>query len=356
MAKNLKISFLSFYSGIVSRGVETFVHELSNRLIELGNEVCVYQNGPTSRLAKYKSVDVGVRFEKYVDSKYAAVKNSLLIKSFTHKALRLMDPHTQVVFPTNGQWQSLYCSIWARTHHQKIVISGQSGPGLDDRINLWTFPDSFIALTDHQAHWAQKVNPFVRVNKTPNGVDLNKFMPKKKQENLILKPPIVLNVSALVNYKRIDLCIKAVSLLKDVSLLIIGKGEDESKLQSMAEQLMPGRFKIISAPYDQIPQYYNQVDIFTYPTVPWESFGIVLLEAMASGLPVVATDDPIRREIVAKAGLFVDPTDTLAYSRALSTALGQKWGNIPRQQAEKFSWDLVADKYFKLFNILVNEK
>ena len=70
---------------------------------------------------------------------------------------------------------------------------------------------------------------------------------------------------------------------------------------------------------------------------------------MASGLAVVATDDPIRREIVGDAGLFVDPTDTKEYLKVLEKALKIKWGSKPRLQAEKFDWDKIAKDYEKLF-------
>jgi glycosyltransferase involved in cell wall biosynthesis len=101
-----------------------------------------------------------------------------------------------------------------------------------------------------------------------------------------------------------------------------------------------------------MPSVYATADLFSYPTSTWESFGIVLVEAIASGLGVVATDDPIRREIVGNAGIFVDPTDTKAYSEALKEALETNWGDEPRKQAEKFSWDKIAKQYEKLFTDL----
>ena len=127
----------------------------------------------------------------------------------------------------------------------------------------------------------------------------------------------------------------------------------EKKLRKLGEKLLPKRFKILSFPHDQMPGVYTAADIFTYPTSAWESFGIVLAEAMASGFPVVATNDPIRKEIIGRAGALVNPKDTAAYSIALENALKLKWGKRPLNQAKKFDWDKIAVKYEKLFLELV---
>ncbi len=81
-----------------------------------------------------------------------------------------------------------------------------------------------------------------------------------------------------------------------------------------------------------------------------------MLEALASNIAVVATDDPIRREIVGSAGLFVDPTDTEAYSKAIEKALNTNWGDKPRKQAEKFGWDKIANEYEELFKQIVKNQ
>ena len=96
-----------------------------------------------------------------------------------------------------------------------------------------------------------------------------------------------------------------------------------------------------------IPELMRGMDLFVLPSLR-EGISNTILEAMASGLPVVATDDPIRREIVGDAGLFVDPTDINAYAATLQKTLDTNWGNKPRKQAAKFSWDLIARKYHQL--------
>lgn len=254
------------------------------------------------------------------------------------------------MFPTNGKWQSLLCSIWAKIHLKKIIISGQSGIGADDKWNLLCFPDVFIALTDYQKQWAHKFNPFVKIVKIPNGVDLDIFNPKNIPIKINLTHPIILSVGALEKGKRLDLTIKAVAKIPNASLLLVGKGEQESELKELGEKLLPGRYKITSFAHSEMSKVYKSADLFTYPTVPYESFGIAILEAMAVGLPVIATDDPIRREIVGNAGFFINPSDTKGYTINLEKALKKKWGSKPRQQAEKFSWNEISKKYKELFN------
>ena len=163
-----------------------------------------------------------------------------------------------------------------------------------------------------------------------------------------LKKPIVLLVAALYDWKRVDLAVKAVSET-DASLLLVGDGPEKKRLERLIRKVMLGRAKIMTFPYEEVHKVYKSADIFTFPTDPSESFGIVLLEAMAAGLPVVATDDPIRREIVGEAGIFVDPTDTDAYAKAIKKALKTDWGNKPIDQAKKFDWEKIAKKYEDLF-------
>ncbi len=309
----MKIVFLSKYSGKVTRGAETYVSELSRSLEKLGYKTAVYNFiNPFGQLPR----------------------------------------DSDVVIPVNGRWQALLTRLWCWIFNKKMLISGQSGLGIDDRWNLFCFPNRFIALTNAQRKWAKKANPFANIEVVPNGVNLKKFNSKVAPLATDLPKPLILAVGALVPEKRHELVIQAVTRLKEASLLIVGDGPEKEKLQNLGDQLLPGRFKITHVPHNHMPQVYKAADVFTFPTVPWESFGIVLVEAMASGLSVVTSDDPIRREIVGDAGLFIDPENSDDFAKALQSALQIKWGNTPRQQAEKFSWDQIAQKYAKIFEEL----
>lgn len=357
--KKLKIAFLSFYSGLIQRGVETLVREVAPRIAK-EYDITVFQAGQPVRGVKYPVVQIPVKWSGKLEDpltlgrRFYLDKTSQIIKKFTSGVLPLLRQEKfDIIVPWNNGWETILCRLSAVG---KVVTVGQAGIGWDDRVNLWTFPSSFVGFTSFQCSWAKKVNPFVKVVKIPNGVDAKRFVREGPKLHFDLPRPIILCVAALVPMKRQELAIRAVSRLKKGSLLLVGKGELKEELQTLGNQILPGRFKIIEASFQDIDKIYRTVDLFTFPTSGWESFGIVLLEAMASGLAVVATNDPIRREIVGEAGLFVDPTDIEKYAKTLEEALNSDWNNKPRKQAEKFSWDEIARKYEQLFEELVSRR
>ncbi len=337
----MKIAFLNIYQTKVSRGGETFVNKIAERLSQnnfvnvlIGNEKII---PPWSKSFLW-------RF--FLD------RNSLVIAKFTFKNLaKIYKEKYQVVVPMNGGWQTILIRIITWLYGGKMVISGQSGIGWHERINLWSFPNAFIGLTEFQSRWAKRINPFVRVETIPNGVDLDAFKDgKPKAEKIILA------VGAFTKEKRHELTIKAVAKIKDAKLLIAGSGGPEKDtIKELGEKVLGKRFQILSVGHDKMPQVYRGASVFAFPTVPWESFGIVLVEAMATGLPVVATDDPIRKEIVGDAGILVDPTDTEKYALALKTAMAKDWRDKPRKQAERFSWDRIAKEYQEVFKSLITK-
>lgn len=302
----MKILFLSRYQNVVSRGAEVFVSELTKRL------------------------------------------------SLKHEVKILSDQDSEsydVVIPMNGGMQVIKASLGRLFKRYKLVISGQAGAGRTSIINLLAAPDIFVALTDYMAKWASRWAWKSKVVKIPNGVDLSKFTPVGDKLNLGLEKPIILCVGALVWYKHHERIIEAMAGLKDGSLLIVGEGDDKKKLKEKGQKLLGGRFKIMSFPYDQMPKVYRSVDLFTLPSWEREAFGNVYLEAMASGLPVVAPDDSSRQEIVAEGGILTDVADAEKYAEAINKALSVDLSKKARKQAEKFSWDKIAEDYEKIILI-----
>jgi glycosyltransferase involved in cell wall biosynthesis len=336
----MKIAFLNYYQENVSRGAETFVKELAVRLSKKHQVEII-----SDKEAKPQSqVKPKFFWRFFVDSQ------SLTILKFTFKNLgKIWREKYNVIIPLNGGWQPALIRVLTWFRGGKMVIAGQSGIGWDDINNLWSFPSTFVAISSYAANWARAMNPFCKVSYIPNGVDTKKFIPEGEVFKHGLKSPVVLTVAALTKTKRVDLVIKAVSETKDLSLLICGRGEEKQHLQKLGDSILRGRFRIIEADFSELPKIYRSANLFSLVSESFYAFEIVLLEAMATNLPVIANQDPIRAEIVGKGGVLVNPEDIKEYAKVLDNTLKGKWDNLSRNQAKEFDWDKVALQYEELF-------
>lgn len=277
----MKVAILSFYSGHTERGVETWAENLKAHL---------------------PGIQIISGFESY---------NPFSWKNF------------DVIIPTNGRFQVLIARLFCK----KVIVFGHSGPGADDKWNLWCSPNVFVAFSNPQAVWVNKFKlPWTKVVIIPHAVDTKIFVPMFTK-----KIVDVLCVAANNPNKRVKLVRLAVKNLR-----VAGTGQ------------------LDQVPFKKMPQVYNQARVFCFVPQPWEAFGLVFLEAMACNLPIVTIDDPIRKEIVGNAGILVkNPENISELSAAVEEALKSDWGNKPRQQAEKFSWAKTTPRYVSLFQSLV---
>lgn len=342
----MKIAFLNIYNGNVERGAEIFVRELAGRL-NINHDVCVYQTSE-GRGEKYDVRKVwGIPFSPHQKSAGFSLYH-FWVFIFTLKCLPdLWKRKYDWIIPINGRWQVLICRVFRFLRGGKILISGQAGVGFDDRWNMMVGnPDAFVALSPKAFSWAKSIYPVHKVIYIPNGVDTDKFKPVKSSLRLPVKEPVIICVSALLPYKRIELLVEAVSRIKTAGLIVIGDGPEKYKLEKSGKSLLGTRFILIPhISHEKIVKYYNCARVFSLPSRESEAFGLVYLEAMACNLPVVAPDDENRHEIIKDAGFLGNVEDVGSYAKLLDKALKTDFGIKPRKQAEKFSWGKIAEKY-----------
>ncbi len=237
-----------------------------------------------------------------------------------------------VIIPTNGRSQVFFCRLLTWIYRKPMIVFGHSGPGADDKWNLLCSPDVFVAFSTHQKEWAERFKlPWTKIVLIPHAIDLGRFTPARVKPN----KKIILCVAANDPNKRVNLVEKAVGLIPQAKFIAVGKGNP------------------IEASFEEMPGIYKSADVFCFVPQPWEAFGLVFLEAMASNLPIVTINDPVRREIVGNAGVFVDdPENVQGLAVAIEKALRTNWKNVPRKQAENFSWDKIRIKYKELFRSL----
>lgn len=339
----MKLLFLNLYSGRIQRGAEVFTHQLISRLkpnhqvtLKKGNSTLQptsqFSNHPLQSLAKRLFLDKPAR--------------QVLLFSL-QQIPHILKTNYDVIFPLNGFWQLLILKLIQPIKGYRIYVTGHSGPGWDERWNLWLCPDVFVATTKPTLKWAKKISPWTKSILIPLGIDSSKF--KVKPTHLNLQHPIILCPSALVPYKRIDLAIQAVAKLSKGSLLVLGKGPLKQKLETLGKNALGDRFKLTSAPASKMPTYYQAADLITLPSHPQENSPMVFLESLAAAKPIVATDTPRNRWMLEQAAIYTDPTDSQTYAKALSQAQKIK-KSATAHALSKFSWDNVISKYQKIIN------
>ena len=195
----------------------------------------------------------------------------------------------------------------------------------------------------------------------PTGIDVARFAAGARTRRLRstlgleASAPVVLFVSRLAREKNVELAFEALGLLPpDVILALAGDGPERSSLEaSAARRGLAARVRFLGhVPREALPELYASADAFVFPSTT-ETQGLVLVEAMAAGLPIVAVDSPQTREVVGGASRLVPP-DPVALGGALADVLASR---IRDQSAshlalERFSVELQTRRIVDLYEEL----
>jgi phosphatidylinositol alpha-mannosyltransferase len=220
--------------------------------------------------------------------------------------------------------------------------------------------DAGIAVSDAAATFLRRVMR-VPLEVVPNGVDVGAFAhPGRPVEGLPAGPKI-LWVNRLDPQKGFEIMLRAFEQLAgevgEAHLLVAGDGRDRVLLRSLPGDLRSRILRLGTVPHGELPRYHAAADVFVAPATGQESFGIVLVEAMAAGVPVVASDIAGYREVVRDGvdGLLVSPGDPNALAAAIRRVLSEPelattLRDAGRSRAEAFSWQAVAPRLEAIYD------
>jgi glycosyltransferase involved in cell wall biosynthesis len=186
------------------------------------------------------------------------------------------------------------------------------------------------------------------------------FSSFKKKHNLPDK--IILYVGTIQPRKNVDILLKIFHDLKkekriEHKLVIIGRDgwlynsvEDQIRSLNLENDVI--RIKNLSD--EELPIIYNISDLFVYPS-SYEGFGLSILEAMACGVPVIASNLSSIPEVVGDAGILVDPRNCeeikdAVYKLISNEALRQHYVKKGLERASRFSWDNAAACLIRIYN------
>jgi len=297
-----------------------------------------------------------------------------LLKAKCHyrKLLRENDydlAHAFFGFPTG--W---LCYRTAKKLPYIISLRGSDVPGEHARFKLdykilgpvfkviWKKAAALVAPSEGLKDRALKFLPSVEIDVIPNGVELERFTPAETAK----KPQILrlLTVGRLSVTKRVEILIDAVEILHregcEVRFTIVGGGQMQQKLKqiisgkNLADIIeLTGR---IGA--EDMPQVYRQSDIFISASMQ-EGMSNAMLEAMASGLPLITTRCEGVDELIADNGIIVNNANAREITDAArkiadDRQLYKKMAIAAKRQAQKFTWNKVASKYIELYHKILN--
>ena len=205
--------------------------------------------------------------------------------------------------------------------------------------------------------------PAGKVTVLRNGVDLALFHPPADRvaarAALGLAGPTLISVGHLIDRKGHDLVIEALARLPDWSLLIVGEGPERAKLEALAARPgLAGRVRLLGGrPHAELPTLYGAADVLVLASSR-EGWANVLLESMACGTPVVASDIWGNPEVVRdpEAGRIVPRTAEAIAAGVAALAAAAPARAATRAYAEGFSWDATTEGQLALFRRVITAR
>lgn len=224
--------------------------------------------------------------------------------------------------------------------------------------------DAVVALSHREAELLSRafdVEPdrFVVV---PNGLDLELYEPPVGER--AGGPPRLLCVAQLVDYKGHRYLLEALARLPDARLTLVAHRFDlRGELEARARELGVAERVEIEGPLgtEELAERYRTCDVYAQPSLA-ECFPVTVLEAMACGRPVVATDVGGVAEEVGEAGIVVPSGDVAALAGAIERLLGDEDERRARGEAaarlarERYDGRLVAQRHVELYEGLVHRR
>ncbi|MFH1613709.1 MAG: glycosyltransferase family 4 protein [Planctomycetota bacterium] len=270
--------------------------------------------------------------------------------------------HAFFAFPT--AW---LCYRYAARLPYIISLRGSDVPGLNPRLALdykllapvfrqiWKNAVAIVACSEGLRKRALQFLSTVDIDVIPNGVDISRFSQSHPRDNLQIFR--LLTVGRLSASKRIELLIAAVAQMNKkypgITLTIAGGGGLQENLRKIVEQSrLQGIVRILGwIPSWKMPQLYQQHDLFVSATAQ-EGMSNAMLEAMASGLPVVTTACEGTDELITDNGIVVNDAEPSAIEHEILALFHdhQKYIRMcaaSRIKASAFRWERLAGEYLE---------
>lgn len=363
-------------------GVEYVIHYLAKNLVETGHHVTVLVKG------RRRSEDAAF---PYIVHRYRGVKG--LISDEKLRAMHLIFEKLRTRFDVlhaHDIFLAGYVAVKLRNLLNVPVIVTPHGADIQKMPEISYGLRLRPEMEAKAKYTLQKADAITAISKTmkneildlisteakiydvPNGVELNNFTRQNANDgivrkfNLHSKDKIILAVGRNHIKKGFVYLVKAMSQVlkkhENTTLVIVGK-DTESLVPLINELGLDGKVVLTGIVHNQdIPSFYRRADIFAIPSLI-ESFGVVIVEAMAHGLPIVGTEAPGVRDIIEDSGngFLVPAKSPECLSEKImylleNDKLRKQMGEKSRQMAKQYDWKLITRKYVEVYKKVLDKQ
>jgi phosphatidylinositol alpha-mannosyltransferase len=382
----MKIALVSPYDFPYPGGVTEHIVALAKGAQKRGHEVHIiaacsgYQNETFPKThtitRKLTTIPVGGSMARVGLSPLSYDKIKKVLRREIYDVIHLHEPLTPsitwvVLMQAHLQPQAVTIGTFHAYHEQPNWLYAYSQPIFGRFFNKL---DSLIAVSGAARNFAQRMFPG-DYRLIPNGVDIHRFSKKNGAHHSSMSSDrtekvTILFVGRLDKRKGFLNLLRAFVKIKPdyphICLRVVGPFEADAcrsyRDLIQAHGVTDIEFVGYVSP-DSLPDVYHTADIFCAPSVGFESFGIVLLEAMAAELPIVATSIVGYRSVITAGneGLLVPPGQPEQLASALCQLIDnpqqrQMMGRLGRLKAERYNWDHIVDRVLDVYEDTIARK
>jgi len=254
-----------------------------------------------------------------------------------------------------------------------VSLRGSDVPGFNSRFSsqyvflkpitkqVWKASGAIIANSKGLKELALKTDEKAEIDIIYNGISIEEFSAKTDYHKEYFT---ALTVARLIERKGIDDLIRAIHLLvrdgvTNVNLKIIGKGNMEEQLKALSTELNVTEYInfLEYVPHEELSFHYLTSDVFVLPSKN-EGMSNTVLEAMASGLPIITTDTGGTAELIDGNGIIVPINSPHSIKNAIlrynnSFEIKRKHGIRSKEIAEKLNWNEIMKEYFEIYKMML---
>lgn len=343
----MRIAIVCPYAWDRDGGVQSHVRSLAPALRERGHEVSVlapYRESPPSEA---EAIRVGHAFGVPANGSVAPVAFGPVAAAAVRRALRALQPDVLHLHEPLIPSLSLL-ALWNANAPTVGTFHAAAEESFGYRISAPVLQRAATKLTVRTAVSDAARDLISRYLPgeyllTPNGVDTKRFAESDPAPRAAGAPKRVLFLGRIERRKGLEVLLQAWTRLRDLEaeLVVAGSGPEEKACRALAEQLQVPATFLGRVPDEDVPGLYRSADVYCAPGLRGESFGIVLVEAMAAGASVVCSDLPGFRAVAQGAAELVPPGNAGALADAIRLVLADDERRVEMRKMSR----LIARSY-----------